>query len=297
MPLVHERTFRVRHYECDAYGHVNNVNYVRYMQEAAFDASAAAGYDMARYAALGQHWLVRETEVEYLQPLRYGEAVTVRTWVADFRRVLSRREYELRRAADGERVARGSTDWVYVDRATSRPASIPPELIQAFFPEGTPAAAPRRQPLPEPPPAPAGKFVMRRKVLWQDIDTAGHVNNANYLAYVSDCGFEIGTAHGWPAARMVAEGFAVLVRRMRIEYNQPAVLDDELEIATWFYRVRRVTAMRAYTITRPRDGALIARAQGLYAWVSLATGAPCRVPAALLTDFGPNYAEEIDRQG
>jgi acyl-CoA thioester hydrolase len=133
---------------------------------------------------------------------------------------------------------------------------------------------------------------MRRKVLWQDIDSAGHVNNANYLAYVSDCGFEIGNAFGWPAARMLAEGFAVLVRRMRIEYSQPAVLDDELEITTWFYRVRRVTAVRAYTITRPRDGALIARAEGLYAWVDLKTGAPCRLPARFLADFAPNMANE-----
>ena len=51
MPLVHTRNFRVRHYECDAYGHLNNANYLRYMQEAAFDASAAAGYGMLRYEA------------------------------------------------------------------------------------------------------------------------------------------------------------------------------------------------------------------------------------------------------
>ena len=55
MPLTHTRTFRVRHYECDAYGHLNNANYLRYMQETAFDASAAAGYDLERYNKLGHH--------------------------------------------------------------------------------------------------------------------------------------------------------------------------------------------------------------------------------------------------
>ncbi len=49
-PPIHvpflERAFRVRSYECDGYGHVNHANYLRYMQEAAFDASAAAGYDL-----------------------------------------------------------------------------------------------------------------------------------------------------------------------------------------------------------------------------------------------------------
>jgi acyl-CoA thioesterase FadM len=51
---VHERTFRVRHYECDARGQVHLAGYLRYMQEAAFDASAALGYDLERYRALNR---------------------------------------------------------------------------------------------------------------------------------------------------------------------------------------------------------------------------------------------------
>ena len=49
MPVKHTSIFPVRFYECDAYSHVNNSNYVRYMQEAAFAASAAAGYGDQKY--------------------------------------------------------------------------------------------------------------------------------------------------------------------------------------------------------------------------------------------------------
>lgn len=87
MPLTHIEKFKVRYTECDQYGHVNNVNYLRYMQEAAFDASAAAGYAFKRYDELGQYWLVRETEIEYLKPLTYGDEFELKTWVVDFRRV------------------------------------------------------------------------------------------------------------------------------------------------------------------------------------------------------------------
>ena len=125
MPLTYERTFRVRHYECDAYGHVNNANYLRYMQETAFDASAAAGYDLARYAEFGHYWLVRETDIEYLAPLRYGDSVRVKTWVQDFQRVRSRRAYELVRVGDEALAARATTDWVYLDSRTGRPDSSP----------------------------------------------------------------------------------------------------------------------------------------------------------------------------
>jgi acyl-CoA thioester hydrolase len=290
MPRVHERTFRIRHYECDAYGHVNNTNYLRYMQETAFDASAAAGFDLARYAALGTHWLVRETEIEYLSPLRYGDSVRVKTWVADIRRVRSRRAYELYNAATGELAARASTDWVYVDNATGQPTRVPSEMVAGFFPEGAPPPAPPRERFPPVPPPPPGVFTMRRQALWQDIDAAGHVNNAQYLVYVSDCAFEVARAYGWPAQRSLEAGFAIVVRHHRVEYRQPALLDDELDIATWLFNPRRATVMRAFTITRVRDQALLAQAQVRYAWLSLQTGLPIRIPPELMTAFAANLS-------
>ena len=88
MPHTHESTFRVRHYECDAYGHVNNANYLRYTQEAAFEASAAAGYDVARYQGLNRIWYVRGSDITFLRPMAYGDiGEHVKTWVSDFRRI------------------------------------------------------------------------------------------------------------------------------------------------------------------------------------------------------------------
>jgi hypothetical protein len=42
MPLTHTRLFRVRHYECDIEGRLRAANYLRYMQEAAFTATASS---------------------------------------------------------------------------------------------------------------------------------------------------------------------------------------------------------------------------------------------------------------
>ena len=288
MPLTHVRQFRVRYCECDAYGHVNNTNYVRYMQETAFDASAAAGYDFARYDALGQYWLVRETEVEYLKPLRYGDTFEVKTWVVDFRRVRSRRAYELRKVGLGELVARGRTDWVYLDNATNRPTTVPAEMIAAFFPEGAPQSAPPRAPFPAAPEPPPGVFELRRRVAWQDIDMAWHVNNAVYLSYVEDCAMQLLSTYGWPVTRMSDENFAILVRQHQIEYLQPAVMDDELEVATWVSNARHASATRHYTITRVGDGALLARVHSLCVWVNLSTGQPTRIPEKFLADFASN---------
>jgi len=292
MPLTHVRTFRVRHYECDAYGHVNQANYLRYMQEAAFDASAAAGYDLARYKAMGCHWLIRETDIEYLRPLRYGDSVQVKTWVADFRRIRSLRAYEFRRAEEDELVARAHTDWVFLDSATWRPAPIPLEMMAAFFPEGLPDPAPPRPRFPPAPPPPPGVFRLRRRVEWRDIDPEQHVNNAVYLSYLEDCGVQVAAAHGWPMSRIQAEGFAIVARQHRIEYLQPAMLDDELQLTTWLSDVKRTNVVRHYTMMRVSDGALLVRARTHWVWVDLKTGRPIQIPDGFLADFAHNIARD-----
>jgi acyl-CoA thioester hydrolase len=283
MPLTHLRTFRVRYCECDAFGYLDHTNYLRYMQETAFDASAAGGFDKARYDTMGRVWLVRETEIEHLRPLRYADSVRVKTWVAEFRRVRSRRMYEFRLEGSQELVARAYTDWAFLDKATGRPAPIPPELVAAFFPEGSPGAPKLRSRFSYPSPPPTGILTFRRRVEWRDIDEAGHVNNAVYMAYVEDCGMRAAAAHGWPLVRMQAEGFVFVARRHHIAYRQPAVLDDELELATWLSDVEPTSAVRHYTITRLSNGASLARARTVLEWVKVETGEPANIPAAFLS--------------
>ncbi len=287
MPVIYTRTFRVRSYECDAHGHVNHANYLRYMQESALDASAAVGYDEARYAALGHVWMIHETAIEYLRPVRFGDSVEVTTWVEDFRRVRSRRLYELR--VRGELVAKGSTDWVYIDRETGRPDRVPPEMVAAFMPDGAPEAAPR-DPFPAAPPPPPGVFTMEREVEWRDIDMQGHVNNATYLNFMEESGIRAAKAFGWSMSRMEREGFATVAHKHRIEYRQQAALGDELAVTTYLSELRRSSAIRHYLITRADDGGLIAQARSQWVFVNLQTGSIMRLPAVFLDDFATHIA-------
>ncbi len=285
MPLTHQRTFRVRHSECDAYEYVRYAVYLDYMQETAFDASVAAGYDRARYEALDYLWLIRETDVEYLRPLRYGDSVQVKTWVADFRRVRSRRAYELRVTGSGELAARASTDWVFLDRATGRPVSIPPEMMNAFFPEGVPEQAPPRSRFPAASPPASSVFRWRRQVEWRDIDMAQHVNNAVYLSYLEDYGERALTSRAWPRARMQEQGFFIAARRHRIEYRQPALFGDALEVSAWLSDVETDTVVCNYTITRINDGALLVRTWMLWGTADAETGQPIPIPTGFLGDI------------
>ena len=288
MPLTNTRTFRIRNYECDAHGHLNNANYLRFMQVTATDASAAAGYSRKEYEEMARHWLIRGTQIEYLLPAFYDNTLRIITWVSDFRRASSRREYEFIRVEDGKCIARAFTDWVFLNTNTGRPATIPAELINAFYPEGVPDSFPPRERFPEAPPPPTGVYKIHRHVDWGDIDQMGHVNNSVYMDYVTECGMQVLAAYDWPWERMIANGFAIFLRRNQIQYLQPAIQDDELEIATWVSNIRRSTATRHYEITRLRDNTTIARINAFSVWVDISTGKPIRIPPNFLADFKPN---------
>jgi acyl-CoA thioester hydrolase len=290
MPATNTSVFKVRYYECDLYGHVNNTNYLRYIQEAAFEASAAVGFGVDRYAGMQRSWHIHATDMEYLRPLKYGDTVEVKTWVADFRKVTSRRMYELRAQETGELVARAATDWAFIDTTTGKPAVIPQEFATAFFPEGVPSDPPAREKYPTAPPPPAGAYRMKKPVQWRELDSAGHVNNAIYAEWGEDCGMNCVAHFQWPATRMMQHNMGIFYRRMWLEYLQPALPNDEVEIVAWLSDLKRVSAMRHFAVHRVSDGALLCRINILAVIANTQTGMPMRIPQEMLNDFAPNIA-------
>src|SRR5262249_11639303 len=77
---------------------------------------------------------------DLLRPARADAALDVRTWVEDFRRVRSRRRYEVADAR-GELALRTVTDWVFVDLGSGRPRRVPAEMEQRFGVETKSGAA------------------------------------------------------------------------------------------------------------------------------------------------------------
>ena len=141
MPAVHNYSVTVTAESIDANGHASNIEFVRWMQEAAVAHADAAGCTAATLAA-GSTWVVRSHQIEYLRPAFKDDRLDVRTWVVDFRRSFSRRKYEFVRPDDQTVLARGETNWVFIDAATARPKSIPPALAAMFelIPDDPPRA-------------------------------------------------------------------------------------------------------------------------------------------------------------
>lgn len=115
----------------DENGHVNNVMYVQWMQDAAVRHYEAMGGTGPTHA-IGATWVVRSHLVEYLSPAFAGERIQVLTWVVNMRRVRSLRRYRFVRAADQRLLVRGETDWVFVDAKNGSPRAIPAEVAGLF---------------------------------------------------------------------------------------------------------------------------------------------------------------------
>ncbi|NLN40142.1 MAG: acyl-CoA thioesterase [Smithella sp.] len=115
----------------DQNGHVNNVEYLRWMQDAAMRHSDETGCTAATNAA-GATWVIRTHKIEYLKPAFAGDRVAVITWVSNYRRVLSLRKYRIVRPADKALLAEGETDWVFVDAQKGTLRSIPKEVRNTF---------------------------------------------------------------------------------------------------------------------------------------------------------------------
>lgn len=284
-PLTTDIALRIPYQDCDMHQTVRAAAYLRYMQEAAFAGSAAAGYTNERYQAMQRVWLIRENHLEFLAPLHYSAGLCLKTWVADFRRVRSQRVYEMWTHGAGEEhlAARGLTDWVFVDTHTGQPAPVPLEMIASFLPYTQTAGGPERIRFPAQKPPAAGIHISQRRVPWRELDSVGHVNNAVYGDYIEDALYEYLAALGWLPARLTEAGLAFAPQSLHIEYRQPAWFGDVLTVTTWLDQGHAAGFVCHSVVQRAADHELLAQAFAAWHSVDAATRAPCPLPADLLS--------------
>jgi acyl-CoA thioester hydrolase len=134
MPAVFDYRYIVAAADLDQLGHANNISYLAWMQRAAVAHSTAQGWPTEAYQRLGAGWVVRSHQIEYLRPAFEGDAIIVRTWVANAKKATSLRKYTILRVDGPEPVtlAVAATDWAFVDFATGALKRIPTEVMGAF---------------------------------------------------------------------------------------------------------------------------------------------------------------------
>jgi acyl-CoA thioester hydrolase len=273
------RRFRVRHYELDVAGRVQVATYVRYMQEAAIEASAAVGFDTDWYRAHETGWVIRRLAVRCHAAAAYLDEVAVTTWVSEMRGVRSTREYDLRRARDGARLARARVHWVYLDLRTGAPTRFPAGFAEAFAPSGEAAELGVRLRRGRP----AGDsfhYRSRRRVEFHELDTARHVNHAVYLQWLGQAHRDALRAAGHPAEAGRQPWHAAY----DVEYLAPALDNDPVEVVSRVAETSRLRQAWVQEVLNADGGKLLARASSVALFLS-PEGRPAAPPPQVLADL------------
>jgi acyl-CoA thioester hydrolase len=282
MTQRYTRRFRVRHYELDALGHVNNSVYVQYMQEAAIEASTHAGFGPAWYRERGTGWVVRRLSVRYLGQAAYGDEVEAATWVSQMRGPFSTREYDLTRAGDGAPVARGQAQWVYLDLHKGQPRRFPPEYADQFAPAGDAEDLDVRLRNARTTEG-AHRYRSRRRVEFHELDTARHVNHAVYLQWVGQAYFDALHAAGYPPERSREEGWLILQGAHDMEYFAPALDGEDVEVVSWVCEMGKVRGAWTHEFFHAGTGKLLARDYSVGVFVNR-EGRPSPLPERVVKD-------------
>jgi acyl-CoA thioester hydrolase len=128
--------WRVRTYELDANGHVNNAVYLNWAEQLATEHIEAAGFGRAWVLAQGGAWVVRRHEITFRRPAVYGDDLELITRATSIKGARGHRQTTITRVGDGALIAEVVTEWVWVQLPEGRPTRVPDDLVRYFNPDG-----------------------------------------------------------------------------------------------------------------------------------------------------------------
>jgi acyl-CoA thioester hydrolase len=120
---------RVMPEHLDPQGHVNNVTFVRFIQEAAVAHWLAAAPPELQS---GIGWVVRRHEIDYLRPGQLGDELVAKTWVGEPSGATWERFTEIQRVETGQILVKARTVWVLLDANSGRPRRVDARMISAL---------------------------------------------------------------------------------------------------------------------------------------------------------------------
>lgn len=115
--------------DIDENGHVNNVVYLRWVQDMATSHwNSLCPPDQAGLWA----WIILRHEVDYRRALLPGETAAARTWVAGEAQGPRFDRFVRIDGPDGAMCAQARTVWCLIEQSTGRPRRVPSWMVEMF---------------------------------------------------------------------------------------------------------------------------------------------------------------------
>jgi acyl-CoA thioester hydrolase len=120
-------SFTVKPEDIDEQGHVNNVVYLRWIQDVAVAHWFAYTTEEIRNKYV---WMVSRHEIDYRRQSFAGEEIIAATWIGKWTAVTCERFTGITRGPD--LLVSSRTIWVMIDRQTTKPVRITSDIKERF---------------------------------------------------------------------------------------------------------------------------------------------------------------------
>lgn len=157
-------------------------------------------------------WVLSRFAIEMYQYPSSEEPFQIETWIENFTRVTTTRNFKILNAS-GELIGAASSIWCLFDMNERKAVDLKSKSEYAAFATGIPSLIEK----PEKVPAVEGVSVSRHRVKYSDIDFNRHANSLKYLEWMVDL---------FPLEVFIHQK----VKRMDVNYINEALFGDIVEI-------------------------------------------------------------------
>jgi acyl-CoA thioester hydrolase len=121
--MISECSLTVRTYECDSYGHVNNANYLNYLEVARYELLKDVGFDYPAVIVAGYGVYVARVEIDYKKAAVTDDVLRLKSWPIKKGAVSGIIAQQIWRGDD--LIVEAKVTWAFVD-SHGIPTKIPP---------------------------------------------------------------------------------------------------------------------------------------------------------------------------
>ena len=123
--MICECTLRVRTYECDSNGHVNNATYLNYLEYARHEFLRSIGFDYSLVTQEGYGVYIARIEIDYKKSAILDDTLLIRSWPIKKRAASGTLVQQILRGEDV--IAEAQITWAFVN-----PSGIPTKIPEKW---------------------------------------------------------------------------------------------------------------------------------------------------------------------
>lgn len=128
--IVSEVTeFSIPFYDLDPLGICWHGNYVKYFEDARCALFRKIDYDYKRMLESGYYWPVIDLNIRYVNALRYEQKVIIEVGLVEYENYM-KIKYLLKDRDSGDKITKGSTTQVAVNKDTHEMSLVSPDILQ-----------------------------------------------------------------------------------------------------------------------------------------------------------------------